>query len=64
MDESPIKGLLDVLPAYMNFVTGVLSLTARRPRALMRPRAVFIHDLTSFTPPAWASRLSGVRHDP
>jgi hypothetical protein len=48
MDESPIKGLLDILPAYMNFVIGFL----RSPRAALAPYALKgrVHsDLTSFT---------------
>ena len=47
MDESPIKGLLDILPAYMNFVIGFL----RSPRAALAPYALAgrVHsDLTSF----------------
>lgn len=48
MDESPIKGLLDILPAYMNFVIGFL----RSPRAALAPYALQgrVHsDMTSFT---------------
>jgi hypothetical protein len=47
MDESPIKGLLDILPAYMNFVIGFL----RSPRAAFAPYALtgrVQSDLTSF----------------
>jgi len=36
MDEAPIKGLLDILPAYMNFVIGFL----RSPRAAFAPYAL------------------------
>jgi hypothetical protein len=47
MDEAPIKGLLDILPAYLNFVIGFL----RSPRAALAPYALTgrVHsDLTSF----------------
>ena len=47
MDEAPIKGLLDILPAYMNFVIGFL----RSPRAAFAPYALtgrVQSDLTSF----------------
>ena len=36
MDEAPIKGLLDILPAYLNFVIGFL----RSPRAALAPYAL------------------------
>jgi hypothetical protein len=47
MDEAPIKGLLDILPAYLNFVIGFL----RSPRAALAPYALTgrVHShLTSF----------------
>ena len=47
MDEAPIKGLLDILPAYLNFVIGFV----RSPRAALAPYALAgrVHsDLTSF----------------
>jgi len=47
MDEGPIKSLLDILPAYLNFVIGFL----RSPRAAFAPYALAgrVHgDLTSF----------------
>jgi hypothetical protein len=47
MDEGPIKSLLDILPAYLNFVIGFL----RSPRAAFAPYALtgrVQSDLTSF----------------
>jgi hypothetical protein len=47
MDEGPIKSLLDILPAYMNFVISFL----RSPRAAFAPYALtgrVQSDLTSF----------------
>ncbi len=47
MDDGPIKSLLDILPAYMNFVIGFL----RSPRAAFAPYALtgrVQSDLTSF----------------
>jgi hypothetical protein len=47
MDEGPIKSLLDILPAYMNFVIGFL----RSPRDAFAPYALtgrVQSDLTSF----------------
>jgi len=47
MDEGPIQSLLDILPAYINFVIGFL----RSPRAAFAPYALTgrVHgDLTSF----------------
>ena len=47
MDEGPIKGLLDILPAYINFVIGFL----RSPRTAFAPYALtgrVQSDLTSF----------------
>ena len=47
MNEAPIKTLLDILPAYLNFVIGFL----RSPRAALAPYALAgrVHsDLTSF----------------
>jgi hypothetical protein len=47
MDEGPIRSLLDILPAYLNFVIGFL----RSPRAAFAPYALTgrVHgDMTSF----------------
>ena len=47
MDEAPIRTLLDVLPAYMNFAIGFL----RSPRAAFAPYALkgrVQSNLTSF----------------